>query len=265
MCNHSQVLDDYQRGDCVCVECGLVLEQILGHGGERERFYTRCDDDNVVSVSSSSSTPSLHMRERHKRLLFEPILALFHLDNDFVLEHVVDNYEKIYGGRQARRGFKKTEEKQKLAVAFSILNALSRLHMPRPVEDVMVMCGVLPQKNNRRKLLDIKKTLDLSGEEVAQLRPEDYELQDADPEDYLDVACIHLGIPFAVASEIHLLIAKAKWKLYGKKPTIINAAAILHTIRQRDNLQHVDEHEVCRLMNVTRSAVEKTICAIAAL
>jgi transcription initiation factor TFIIIB Brf1 subunit/transcription initiation factor TFIIB len=200
------------------------------------------------------------------QVLIEPVLALVHLDNQFVSERVSEVYEKIYGDRRARKGFKKTEEKQRLALAFSILNTLNRQHMPRPVEDVLLMCGVSPKKENTRKLLNIRKTLSLTDQELRGLQEEDYELQDASPEDYVDVLCVQLGIPFAVASEIHATIAKAHWKLYGKRPPVIIAAAILHTVQRHPALHHVSMQGVCHLLNVTQhTAVSKTVASLAAL
>ena len=200
------------------------------------------------------------------QVLIEPVLALVHLDNDYVTERVSDNYEKLYGGRRARRGFKKTEEKQRLALAFAILNTLSRLRMPRPVEDVLVLCGVPAKRENTRKLLSIKKTLDLTVQEMQGMQEEDYELQDSNPEDYVDVLCVRLDIPFAVASEIHATISKAHWKLYGKRPPVIIAAAILRAVQHHPSLQHVSTREVCELLNVTQyTAVAKTILSLDAL
>ena len=261
------MLDDFATADSVCMECGLVLEQILGHGGERERVRGANPDEwsgggegNVCYVAGERLSAARVRRERTKETVLRPILAPFHLDNDYVLERVCDNYEKIYGGRPARKGFKKTIFKKQVAVAFSIINTLSRLHMPRPVEDVLLVCGVRDEKSNSRALLDVVKTLNLSEQELAGLNEEDYELADADPEDYVDVICAQLCIPFAVASTIHEIIAEARWMLYGHFPTVIIAAAIQQAVAKRPHLAaEAPPQRVCQLLNCRQETVNRLL------
>jgi transcription initiation factor TFIIIB Brf1 subunit/transcription initiation factor TFIIB len=239
------VLDDFHAGDVVCLECGLVLDRLVGVGGGGGPWRIHGGGDVDRLPPPPPQAPRCPTGEQ----LALDVLAVFHLDNQHVAERVLENYRIVYGGRAARRGFRKCEFKRRVAVAFSICNTLARLSVPRPPSYVARLCEV-----PTRPLLNLPLHLRLSAEDLASLRREDYELAETKPQDYVDVACSHLGIPFSKAGEARCGAEEAEWVLHGRQPTVIAAAAILRALGPEEaerRCESVCEAFDCRRRTVT--------------
>lgn len=237
MCHHANILDDFQSGDSVCTDCGLVLERILGRadgGGERWR-------KREGEMNESPQSPHFWWTERQEeeknvhslqkiREEFRSCLEQFNLDNEYVLERVLDNYQKIYGGREVKPGFRKTQNRHKIAAAFSIYNILVRERAPRPVQYIADLFNL----ESCRSLLNLTAALKITKSEQKRIPRRYYELQDTSPEDYIDVLCAHLTIPFDVASTARERAESVKWELYGRHPTVIAAAVLQEEVSTLD-------------------------------
>jgi transcription initiation factor TFIIIB Brf1 subunit/transcription initiation factor TFIIB len=193
------------------------------------------------------------MREARTRLSF--YLAVFHLDNDNVVERVLKNYQQIYGGRAQRPGFRKNDAKNRLAMAFAICNTLARDQMPRPPHFITNMCGV-----SCKQLLNIVKHLNLSRQELDLLDRQDYELANSPPQDYIDVLCAHLGIPFAIGTEMRIVAEDAEWTLHGRYPTVIAAAAMQYVLCTRAHIDgKIDFYDKCKEICEALDCHQKTV------
>lgn len=174
------------------------------------------------------------------------------MDNDFVLERAVETYDKIYASRRNSLGFRKSEYTQKVAIAFAITNTLIRNNMPRPIDYILTVCEL----ESRRPLLHLKEYLHLSEKELEHLRKEDYELQDDNPEDYVDIVCAHLNIPFHVASKACALIASVRWHVSDRSPTVLVAAAIQAVLTEEQGVVPAETlASVCALLDVKQRSV----------
>ena len=200
-----------------------------------------------------------------KQKLVRPLLAMFHLDNDYTAERVTENYQLIYGRRSSYtdigKRFRKTENKQNLALAFSIANVLSKLGTPRPVDSILMVCGV-PQ-TRRGHLLQIDKWLNLDEEEKNQMDPSTYEWEDPSPQQYVDSLCANLGIPFAIASQIEELAQSSEYAQYGRQPTVL-AAAAMQTILRRlgyfsDQGGSLNPSDICEALGCQQRVVSEAL------
>jgi hypothetical protein len=256
------------------MDCGLVLDRIIGAdgggpegGGGRVRKRSREEEEeeeDLPFLQQQQESPSPYRRRRflldreRGRELITSVLAVFHLDNQHVMERAIENYDKIYGSRRARRGFRKSEFKQRVACAFSICNSLARLQMPRPPEYVARLCEV-----PCRPLLNVRAQLNLSEEELGALRPEDYELEEARPQDYIDVVCSNLRIPFNTAGEVRRVAEEAQWVLHGRQPTVIAAASIQFVLAERGELGvTASGADICNLFDCQQRTVDKALNAL---
>lgn len=166
--------------------------------------------------------------ETRQRELIRSVLAVLHLDNEYILERVWENFGRVYADRDARPGFRKSDFKERVAAAFCINNVLAREGMPRPARYVTELCGL----DSARPLLDLTKSLNFDHEERLTLSREDYELASAPPQEYVDTLCAHLGIPFHVATQIRERVEQLEWQCYGQQPTVLVAAAMQMVLAQ---------------------------------
>lgn len=234
MCHHENVLEDYERGDLVCTCCGLVLDRIIGVAGGVVGKLTRS------SLFYNEDGNGINERDRDDILT---ILGVFHLDNHSVIDSVFENYSKIYASRTSGNGFRRSEAKRQIAIAFSICNTMAKMKISRPGCYVTDLCRVSPSA-----LLDLPTTLCLSKRELEGMRREDYELQEAMAEDYVDVVCSHLGIPFHLATDIREKVQAVQWRLYGRRPNVIVAAAIQTVLVKEKGWESKFEF-VCQQLN----------------
>lgn len=258
MCPHARILDDYRTADVICADCGLVLDRLYGSGGavgnwqqaassfgsgqvwrrepqqqqqqrqqQRRPLPSYPDDEDTDCWLSSDPLTSidnlLALYDRQTEI--RDLLAHFNMDSQSVVEEVTAQYNKIYGCRRERSGFKKTEARHRLALAFSITNVLAREGFPRPPEYVAQVCGL----RETGAMLSAANKLALTEEEKARLNREEYELQEPEPYQYVDPLCAHLGIPFATSTRAQQILEseEVKWEVAAHKPTVVAAAALI--------------------------------------
>ncbi len=264
LCPHKNTLDDYDVADIVCMDCGLVLDRLLGGSGGGQRIGGGGGWYENVSRHQEADPPLpdffwLPPEERERRRSWESILhclSVFHMDTEEVARLALENYWKIYGGRQSGKGgFRKNQDKETLAIAFSICNTLAREGIPRPPNYVADVCGV--SKEDRSKLLKIPSALALGKEELQQLRKCDYELKESEAEDYIDTLCSILGVPFHLAGKIRTTAQKATWLLHGRLPTVLAAASMQLELRRAGLL--VSERKICELLDCKQKSVSRAI------
>jgi hypothetical protein len=252
------------------MDCGLVLERIIGGidgggggveggGGRVWRHQKRFPSPQQQQEEEGEEDYYRHLHHyagvdsnaKKGRELITSVLAVFQLDNQHVSERVMENYDKVYGRRRTRLGFRKNEFKQRVACAFSICNTLARLQMPRPPEYVARLCEV-PCKS----LLNLPAYLSLEHEELTQLHPEDYELEEGQPQDYIDVVCSNLGISFNTAGEARRVAENARWILHGRHPTVIAAASLQVALTERGELERERAIAICDLFDCRQRTVD---------
>lgn len=248
----------------MCVECGLVLDRIIGESGGRFRQRRVADGTGEgggggygdgYGDDSGGAEVALRADGDGGETLIRSVLAVLHLDNQHVEERAAENYRKIYGSRRQRPGFRKTDLLRRLACAFSICNTLNRLQMPRPPVYVTDLCGVPPHPAT--PLLNIRERLNLSEEELRGMKREDYELEQAEAQDYLDVVCAHLGVAFNTAGEARRMAEEVQWAVYGKKPTSIAAAVLQTVLARRGELGGaVTREDICDAFDCRQKCVD---------
>ena len=215
-CNHEETFDDIETADNICMQCGLVLDRILG-----------CADDyrgkELTGQREEKRREKVGSKTKH-------YLDHFNIDNQFVQERVMHRYEKIYGRRKPRKGFRKDQNKDAVAMAFSIYSTLAENDMPHPPKHVSErVCGV-----EDKSMLQVEKVLKLSDNEMDKLDREDYEYPDVRAEDYVHVVCNYMSIKFRTAELIRYLIRE--WEdedvMQGKYPNVIAATVIWYVLQR---------------------------------
>ncbi len=83
------------------------------------------------------------------------------MDSKDMVNRCQENFDRIYGLRRTRKGFRKSEFKENVAVAASILRQMVLLRMPRPPEHVATLCGL----ESASPLLRVDALLNFSKEE----------------------------------------------------------------------------------------------------
>lgn len=241
----------------MCMECGLVLEQLYGGGGGGERWRG--------GVSSYATPPkTLNPWEGGKEkeeITLEYVFVLlgtFHMDTDDTAYRVWELFKKIYKSRQERLGFRKTTFKAKVAVAFCLCNTLAHEHSPRPIESITTLIGL----DSVKPLLDIPKSLNLSPCELESLRKHEYELIDPSPQEYIDTICAHLNISFSIAGQIRQKVEQVEWLLYGKQPTVIAAAGMQSFLSATGHLEGNMAKDICALLGCQQKAVNAALSRI---
>lgn len=163
-------------------------------------------------------------KERARRDRIIQVLSKFHLDNGYVVERVLADYNAVYGHRKPRRGFRKSEYKSRLATAFAVCRQLILLGAPRPPRHVAILCGL----SDAGALLKVDKLLNMNRRET---KMELHKMPDADPNDYVDLICCSLYLPRKLACLARELMAasRIRWLMYGRNPTHI-ASAVLFSL-----------------------------------
>ena len=241
---------------------GRLGERFVGHS-ELRPACRRPEDSLPLQggqVSAGEIGPEIdgdeERRERVRREDVSPLLSVFHLDGGCVEEDVLHLYCRLYA---LRRGTRKSEWKKNLALAFCIARVLTRHKCPRPIDDILLVCGVpLADKGH---LLQMAKWLNLRKEELESLEPDDYEWEDTSPQHYIDTLCSHLGIPFAAASEMEEVARGCEYALYGRQPSVLAAAAMQVVLRRRGflALNPALAEEVCKGLGCQQRAVNEVL------
>ena len=267
VCPHKNTLDDYDVADVVCMDCGLVLDRLLGGGGGGQRtgggggWYENVSGHRDAETFCTTTLLSREERERMRvRDTIVRCLSNFQMDTEEVVRLALENYWKIYGGRKSgKAGFRKDGDKERVAIAFSVCNTLARQGIPRPPGYVASVCGMPPEEHS--KLLKIPSVLALGKEELRQLRRSDYELQESEAEDYIDILCAILGVPFHFAGRIRSTAERITWYLHGRLPTVLAAASMQLELGRAGHLREdrVSAKTICELLDCKQKTVSGAI------
>ena len=178
------------------------------------------------------------------------VLAQLGLENEQIACGAEHNFKRIYGDRASGKGLRKTEVKEKAAIAFSVANTLIREGVPRPLEDVAAASGF---EGGQRPLLDIVKYIPISKEERKKLKEWEFTISDeTGPSDYVDVVCANLNIPFKTATQVHNLISDCDLDITGKNPLIVLAALLIQVLEDERGGEEVPPELVGKICSITR-------------
>ncbi len=228
----------------MCVACGLVVDSPPMSNGAAShttpgRFRRRgpgevwtpvschgLGDNGIIAATATTTTATdgeLKEGDSGSRSKVSAVLELFHLDNEHVIERVLRDYRRVYRDRPARRGFRKCEAKDRLALAFAVCRQLNRLGAPRSPAQVAAACGV----EDAGSLLRAGKVLNMTKEEI---RSGLGDLPDALPQDYVDLLCSNLHLPRRLGCLARSLLetTRVRWLMYGRNPGHI-AGGVLHS------------------------------------
>ena len=247
------------------MECGLVLDRIVGAGGAAAAVRQRptaaaaaaAEEEEEEGAMAAAAARGRRGRRRGRRWTAGPdlllsVLSVFHLDNQHVSERALENYRRVYGGREMWG--REDDFRKRVAVAFSVANTLARLGFPRPPSYVAHLCDVPV-----RALLNLPRSLGLTEEELSRLRPEDYELRESSPQEYVDAACSHLGVSFSRAGEAAAEAERVEWAMHGRHPTVLAAAAIQLVLSQSGELSGEKKLELCDLFDCRPSTLNSAL------
>ena len=271
--------------DCVCMECGLVLDRIIGRegqSGEREggaklalpmHLYPDKKKVKMVIVPLTEEekrreeerrarremrmVPSCQEQQRRKAKI-RAKLQHFQADNEYMVERVLHRFNRIYGHRKQRPGFRKDRNKEAVALAFAIHNTFCMEKAPRPPQFITKICGF----ESDGDLLQVPAILNMSEEEMKSMRREDYECSYAQPQDYIHTLCQFLGLNMYTANITHYLIKDWEWLVFGKYPRVI-AASVLSIVLDHRSLQEepgkasVTDEMICEALHCTLDSVKR--------
>lgn len=186
----------------------------------------------------------------------EYVMSQLALNSDYLMPRVLDNFAKIYSDRPSLR---KTDEKMKYAVAFSVLNVSARECMPRPPQYVLRLCNL--DEDNMRPLLSIDRTLLFTTDELRRVPSEYYTLAASSPEDYIDTVCALLGLRYVWATEMYELAADAAERYPDKKPTAVAAACAQAVLDRHLGENGVPFHkkQICDLLDVNQDSIKNLV------
>ncbi len=199
-------------------------------------------------------------RERGRRLAWRrgksarervlDCLATLQCGDAEVVESALSIFRRIYTLRRRRADFVGSRVRERVALAFSVCNALTKAGVPRPPEDIATVMGL----ESRRPMLDIARCLGFTEEDRAELsaRQECTELLDPEPADYTDIVCAKLDIPFHVAGEIREVVPRILARLYGRHPLVVLAVTIKSVLEAREGGQGLGREQERRLCEVAR-------------
>ena len=270
MCHHANILDDFESADVVCMDCGLVLDRIIGADSRLGQRFVGHSSLRPACQAPEKTTPyegskvqidknetdiegrEELLRERIRREEVSPLLSVFHLDGGAIEEDALSLFCRIFALRSKVR---KSEWKKNLALAFSIARTLSKHRCPRPIDDILLICGV--PLSDRGQLLQMSKWMNLSKSEMENMDPNDYEWEDASPQHYIDTLCSFLNIPFHVASEMEIVAQNSEYVLYGKHPSLLAAAAMQIVLKKLGYLHREPQlaDEICRGLGCQQKAI----------
>ncbi len=201
-----------------------------------------------------------------KRNFIRDVLGLYLLDTGRVVDSALWLYTRLYHDRPSpRRGFRKCAEKERIATAFSICQAMTEEGAPRSLPELAHFCGL--GGGGEKAFLNVPKALALSEEELERLAPSTYELARVRPADFIDPVCAHVGVPFWQASQARELAEEAQWTHCGSKPAVIAAAVIRQVLTCHDASRRAPRGEdpavretsrrVCEMLGVGEPSVAR--------
>ena len=81
-------------------------------------------------------------------------------------------------------------------------------------------------------LLKAEKILAFDQEDRETFGDEYFVLDHFEPEDYIDTLAATFKIPFTTSSQMYNLCCGVKWKVRGKKPTVVTAACMFQVLER---------------------------------
>ena len=262
MCSHEEVIDDFREGVTVCLDCRRVLAEslavsewekgppLLRKGREADWHIvgppnTRFPSPPPLPPSPVVDVSANYQAQTENREKLRCILSHLHLDNAFVVERTLSLFNRIYG---ERKNIRKNNKKEKIALAFSILNTLTAEGFPRPVDYVVKIC----QLENPGQLLHLDKILKVGKERV-----NDYQLTSPPAADFVDVICAHFNIPYQAMKNIKKDVELCDL-LYENKPMTI-VGAILQEYFKKENNDNVKtvKQRVCQELGCRQHSIDK--------
>lgn len=250
----------------ICADCGTVTERLLGWG-RGQRWRNSDEKPHPVAVGPPPAEhppppppppPSAFPPLAAKRIELRTLLDILRLESDSALEEALAVYRAVYGDRRPRSGFRPSRCKEKVATAFAVYRTLVRSGGSRPLHFVTELCGL----TTSRPLLNLRRSLCLGPEDG--LDPSLTELPHVEPQDYVDVLCANLGIPFHIASRAHALAEEVRWTLYGRHPAVITAAVLHHLLGDRPGgLSDELSERICSELDCQRKAVASALARLA--
>ena len=135
-CPHSKTIDDDREGQCVCLQCGKVLDQIFqAQSNEGVPFH---DEENNANINSFLLDVGAHA---------EIPLS--------ILKYAECYFQVIKKQLQEKKKFKDKE-----LASYALYETLHRHKIPRPMPEITYFCDVNPVKLFAiETALNIKETL----------------------------------------------------------------------------------------------------------
>jgi len=188
-CPHSETIDDDREGECVCLQCGLVLEPVY---------------QNQQCGSISYEDPQHNTQEIH--CFLQDVGAHAEICQS-MLESAKTYYLKIKD-QLAENRLKKFKDKE--LAAYAIYETLCRHHVPRTVKEIEYFTRIGSSTLfDIESLLNVKETFN-------------------EPLDYVDRFCTLLELPFWDTKIIRGIIfnLSEQEKLKDVRPQCVVALAI---------------------------------------
>ncbi len=250
-CGSTNLIRDYERGEIICRDCGLVISENLADFGPEWRAFdseqrqkrarggsptklmrpnkglvTEIDQYNKdirgVKIHSKNQAQLYRMRKWHKRLSiassFEKNLAIALAELDRVASALgLPDTTKEAAAHLYRRAVKEELIRGRLieSVVAAVIYAICRMNgIPRTLDDIAKVSGV-EKKEIGRAYRFLKKELDL-------------DIPLTDPSTYVPKFASVLNLNHEIQTEAIKIIKKAlkKGLLSGRGPTGVAAAAI---------------------------------------
>lgn len=211
------------------MECGLVLDVILGHGCQADTMQQQEKNGGPVlpgKIHSSNYDVDYYVNDFNQSLCYfrnevKDLLSFFHLeDNEEAVNRIVDLFVMLKEKKQCQKlskiffsDFRFANSTDKAILGFCVVRVLNELKIPRPLSSIVMVC----QLKSSKQILKIADLLSLN-----------IEFDEVGPEGHVDILCAILAIPFICGKLARQLIEDGhlRWKLYGMRPHHIAGAAI---------------------------------------
>ena len=256
------------------MDCGLVLEALLGLGGdetvgpgviweggeeERRRRRRRRNAWTIgrgggggqeVEEEREEGGGVVGWRRRGKDTILH-LLSQFNLDSDQVGQKAWEKFEKIYERRRREKKLQGSGNREKVALVFAIATTLNEEKIPRPISHIANVCGLPP--HHLRRVLKINKTLKLEKKAC---------FSDAHPRDYVSALCAYLQIPFSVGQQSERMLDREeiKWGLFGHRPQHLAAAVVEKVLIARGMSSRLKD--LCRELACGEGSVNQILMKI---
>jgi len=142
-CPHSKTIDDDREGQCVCIQCGLVLESIF-QAPKNEDLPLYDHQQNIINSF-------LRDVGAHAEIPLS------------ILQYAESYFQEIKNSLREKKKFKDKE-----LASYALYETLHRHKIPRPLPEITYFCDINPTK-----LFAIETALNIRGEDEPS-HPIDY-------------------------------------------------------------------------------------------